>query len=187
VGAIHVGVRHDDDAAVAQLGDVEALADAAAQRLDQVLQFLVAAQLLGAGEATLRILPRRGSTACVSRSRACLAEPPALSPSTRKISVPRAFRAQSVELAGQAQLARARLARRVLLGSRGGGVLGSLDRRRRAGCRQWLGRPAEPVVEGSRSAVLDAGAAARHWSGCLGLALKLRLADEHAEHRRHAA
>ena len=36
--------------------------------------------------STLRILPRRGSTAWLARSRACLAEPPALSPSTRKSS-----------------------------------------------------------------------------------------------------
>src|SRR5207302_8062081 len=41
--------------------------------------------------ATLRILPRNGRIAWVSRSRACLAEPPALSPSTRKISVPAAL------------------------------------------------------------------------------------------------
>mmetsp|Transcript_28847 Transcript_28847/g.73582 ORF Transcript_28847/g.73582 Transcript_28847/m.73582 type:complete len:479 (+) Transcript_28847:819-2255(+) len=37
--------------------------------------------------STFRILPRRGSTACVCLSRACLADPPALSPSTTKISV----------------------------------------------------------------------------------------------------
>ena len=38
--------------------------------------------------ATFKILPRKGRTAWVLRSRACLAEPPALSPSTIKISVP---------------------------------------------------------------------------------------------------
>ncbi len=36
--------------------------------------------------STFRILPRRGNTAWFSRLRACLAEPPAESPSTRKIS-----------------------------------------------------------------------------------------------------
>ena len=36
--------------------------------------------------STLRILPRSGSTAWVLRSRPCLAEPPAESPSTMKIS-----------------------------------------------------------------------------------------------------
>ncbi len=39
-------------------------------------------------EATLRILPRNGSTAWISRLRACLAEPPAESPSTMKSSEP---------------------------------------------------------------------------------------------------
>ena len=37
--------------------------------------------------STLRILPRSGSTACVERSRPCLAEPPAESPSTMNSSV----------------------------------------------------------------------------------------------------
>ena len=53
-------------------------------------------------EATLRILPRSGSIAWVSRLRACLAEPPAESPSTMKISVPsRASREQSASLPGR--------------------------------------------------------------------------------------
>src|SRR3546814_16800829 len=38
--------------------------------------------------ATLRILPRIGRIACVLRSRACLAEPPAESPWPMKLSVP---------------------------------------------------------------------------------------------------
>src|SRR6266481_4809818 len=51
--------------------------------------------------ATLRILPRNGRIAWVSRLRACLAEPPALSPSTRKISVPAALsRVQSASFPG---------------------------------------------------------------------------------------
>ena len=40
--------------------------------------------------ATLRILPRIGRIAWVLRSRACLADPPALSPSTMNSSVPAA-------------------------------------------------------------------------------------------------
>ena len=51
--------------------------------------------------ATLRILPRSGSTACVFGLRACLAEPPAESPSTMKISVPSAdWIEQSTSLPG---------------------------------------------------------------------------------------
>src|SRR3546814_1862017 len=55
--------------------------------------------------ATLRILPRIGRIACVLRSRACLAEPPAESPSTMKISVPAGSSAeQSVSLPGRRSL-----------------------------------------------------------------------------------
>ena len=46
VRAVHVGVRHDDDAVIAQLGRIELIADPGAQRGDQradlvVLQHLV--------------------------------------------------------------------------------------------------------------------------------------------------
>ena len=55
--------------------------------------------------ATLRILPRSGSMAWLSRLRACLAEPPALSPSTMKISVPcLEFMLQSASLPGSRSL-----------------------------------------------------------------------------------
>ena len=47
---------------------------------------LFASTLSMRARSTLRILPRSGSTACVERSRPCLAEPPAESPSTMKIS-----------------------------------------------------------------------------------------------------
>ena len=49
VGTVHVGVCHDDHAAIAQTGSFEAIAHAAAQRLDQILQFLILPQLLGGG------------------------------------------------------------------------------------------------------------------------------------------
>src|SRR3546814_6781326 len=56
-------------------------------------------------EATFRILPRMGRMACVLRSRACLAEPPALSPSTMNSSVPAGSSlAQSVSLPGRRSL-----------------------------------------------------------------------------------
>jgi hypothetical protein len=50
-------------------------------------------------------LPRNGKTACVRRSRACLADPPALSPSTMKISEPsEADELQSASLPGRRSL-----------------------------------------------------------------------------------
>ena len=52
--------------------------------------------------STLRILPRSGSTAWFARLRPCLAEPPALSPSTRKISAfAGSFSWQSASLPGR--------------------------------------------------------------------------------------
>ena len=52
--------------------------------------------------STLRILPRSGSTACVDRSRPCLAEPPAESPSTMKISaISGSLTMQSASLPGR--------------------------------------------------------------------------------------
>ena len=61
--------------------------------------------LSGVAEATFRIFPRSGRMAWVRRSRACLAEPPALSPSTMKISEPSAAWAeQSASLPGRRSL-----------------------------------------------------------------------------------
>ena len=52
--------------------------------------------------STLRILPRSGRTACVERSRPCLAEPPAESPSTMKISeISGSLTMQSASLPGR--------------------------------------------------------------------------------------
>ena len=55
--------------------------------------------------ATFRILPRKGRMAWLRRSRACLAEPPAESPSTMKISEPCAAElVQSASLPGRRSL-----------------------------------------------------------------------------------
>ena len=55
--------------------------------------------------ATFKILPFNGSIACVLRLRPCLADPPAESPSTIKISVPSAeFCEQSDSFPGRRNL-----------------------------------------------------------------------------------
>src|SRR3982751_1655830 len=60
--------------------------------------------------STLRILPRSGSTACVLRSRPCLAEPPAESPSTMKSSASEgSFTEQSASLPGSVEFSSADL------------------------------------------------------------------------------
>ena len=136
--------------------------------------------------ATLRILPRSGRIAWVSRSRACLAEPPALSPSTRKISVPGGAVAGAVgELAGQAQLARRGLARQLALLAPALALLGALGdaveeqpRGRRIG--------AEPMVEMVLDGTLDEPRRLGRGQPLLGLALELRVAHEERQQHRSA-
>ena len=60
MGAVDVGVGHDDDALVAQPLVVEVRAGAAAQRLDEVLQLLVLAQLVGRGAGDVQDLAAQG-------------------------------------------------------------------------------------------------------------------------------
>ena len=129
MGPVHVGVGHDDDALVAQVVDVErgARRGRPAPASGPTARYWPAACRRWR-EATFRILPRRGRMAWVVRSRACLAEPPAESPSTMNSSVPLAdWREQSRQLAGQAQLAGGRGALDLLVLAAPQAVLGALD------------------------------------------------------------
>ena len=134
--------------------------------------------------ATLRILPRSGRIAWVSRSRACLAEPPAESPSTMKISVPSdEFRLQSASLPGRRSL------RVACLRLTSFSCLRRRSARRRvrspspAAC--WR-RPARPRASGrnGRGPRSRPAAALPARQPLLGLALELRIADEQREHDR---
>ena len=49
MGAVHIRIGHDDDALVAERACIEAGTGPAAERLDQIVELLVAAQLIGAG------------------------------------------------------------------------------------------------------------------------------------------
>ena len=114
VRAVDVGVRHQDHLVVARVLDVELVAHAGADRGDQRLDLLRWRSTLSMRDfSTLRILPRSGSTACVLRSRPCLAEPPAESPSTMKISASDgSLTEQSASLPGQARVLQRGLAPR---------------------------------------------------------------------------
>lgn len=46
MGAVHVGIRHDDDFSIPQLGEVEVFADGRAQSGDNWHQFFVAIDLV---------------------------------------------------------------------------------------------------------------------------------------------
>jgi hypothetical protein len=132
--------------------------------------------------ATLRILPRRGSTACVARLRACLAEPPAESPSTMNSSEPCvAVAEQSASLPGRRSL------RVAVLRS----VSRSWRRRMRSSARStihssslsaWAGWPVSQWSKRSRIAASTSRAASMRGELFLGLALELGLAHEHRQH-----
>jgi hypothetical protein len=130
--------------------------------------------------ATFRILPRSGRIAWVSRLRAALAEPPAESPSTRKISVPStAVLEQSASLPGSRSL---RVA-----------VLRCCSR---SCCGAAAPRPCDDVLEQDVAGFLVAGQPVLEIVAddrldqlgrldadqlLLGLALELRLLDEHRD------
>ena len=120
--------------------------------------------------------------AWLSRSRACLAEPPALSPSTMKISVPcLEFMLQSASLPGSRSLRVADLPADFLLALALEALLGLVD----GPVEQLgglLGAVGQPVVEGIAHRILDDARGLLGGELVLGLALELGLADEHREH-----
>lgn len=61
--AVDVGVGHEDDLVVPQLGDVEVVVDPRAQRGDDRLDLVVFEDPVDAAFSTLRILPRMGRIA----------------------------------------------------------------------------------------------------------------------------
>ena len=119
----------------------------------------------------------------MARSRACLAEPPAESPST--INSLRALRriVRAVrELTGQPQFAARGLARNVFFGAAAQPFLGPLD-----GPVEQLqrvrGRGGQPMIEGVAHDGFDDARRFRRHQPALVLALKLRFADEHRDDR----
>ncbi len=157
-------------------------AGAAAERLHQVGELRFCASLSLPAEATLRIFPRSGSTAWLARSRACLAEPPAESPSTMKISEPSAaVLVQSASLPGRRSLRTARLARDLLFLPPADALVGALDHEveQLVGLRRVAG---EPMIERVLDRLLDDALRLGGGQPVLGLALELGLADEHRQH-----
>ena len=120
--------------------------------------------------------------AWVLRSRACLALPPAESPSTMNSSEPSWRGVGAVgELAGQPQLLHRGLARDFLLGAAAQPLVGALDDE----VQQLVGLQRiarQPVVERVLDRLLDDALGFRGGEAVLGLALEFRLAHEHREH-----
>ena len=87
VRAVDVGVGHDDDAVIAQLVEVETIGVSGAPMPvpSAVINVAICSDEISLSKrafSTFSTLPRNGSTAWNLRSRPCLAEPPAESPST---------------------------------------------------------------------------------------------------------
>ena len=137
--------------------------------------------------STLMILPNSGRTACVERSRACLAEPPAESPSTMNSSVRLGSRTvQSASLPGQRRVLERRLAAGQVARLAGGGAgPGRVDRLEddpaRVG-RVLLEELGELAVDDRLDEALDRRVAELG----LRLALELRVLELHGDDRGQA-
>ena len=144
------------------------------------------ASLSRVAEATLRILPRSGSIACDARSRACLAEPPAESPSTINSSEPCAEEfVQSASLPGSRSLRTAVLRATSFSVAAAQPLLGALDRPVEEFGR-LARRGGEPMVERVANHVLDDARGFGRLQPALVLPLEFRLADEDRDQRRAA-
>ena len=172
---------------VAQLGEVERLADAGAEGDDQRPDLLASRTLSRRAFSTLSILPNIGRMAWKRRSRPCLAEPPAESPSTMYSSLRSGSRSwQSASLPGSAEPSRAPLrmtrSRALRAASRARAAVSdfSMMRRPSAGfsSRYWL----MPSVTAAWTCALDLGVAELG----LGLALELGIGQLDADDRGQA-
>src|SRR6185312_13317302 len=128
MGAVDIGVGHDDDALVTQLVVLIALARAAAERLNQIGDLLVLAQFVGAGAGDVENL------ATQRQNRLRLAVAGLLGGTAGAIAFDQenlstlGGRARTIgELAGQSQLAGRALAVEVLLLALAQPVLGAVD------------------------------------------------------------
>ncbi len=111
VAAVHVGIGHDDDAAIAQARQVEVIADAGAQGRDQRLDFVVGQDLVQAGALGVEDLAaQRQDRLEVPVATLLWREPPPKSPSTMYSSHFGGSRSeQSASLPGRVRLSRADL------------------------------------------------------------------------------
>ncbi len=151
MGAVHVGVGHDDDPAVAQPGPVEPVAHAAAQRLDQVLQLLILQQLLVARAGDVEDLAaQRQHRLGVAVARLLGRAAGAVALDEEDLGVVAALARAVGELAGQAQPPCRGLARDVLALAPAQALLGALDDEGEqvVGLRRVAGEPVvEPVAQ----------------------------------------
>src|SRR3954452_8676002 len=185
VGAVDVGVGHDDDTLVAERVLVELVAGAAAKREIKVGDFAVGANLLGGGGGDVEDLPPNGE------DRLSLTVPRLLGGAARAV----AFDDEQLgafgvvagavgELAGEAELAgaRRRLSLNFALGAALEAFFHALDDRAQKGAAA-IHIVGEEMVEMVADGGLDEARGFQAGEAVLGLALEMRVSDEDAEHQ----
>ena len=182
MGAVDVGVGHDDDAAVAQIVVLVVDAGAAAERLHQIGELLVLRELVLAGRGHVEDFAAQrqdGLRAAVARLLGRAAGRVALD--DEQLGAVGGAVGAVGELSGQAQLSHRGLARDVLFLAAAQALLGALDHEveQLVGLRRIAG---EPMVERVLDRLLDDALRFGGGEAILGLALEFRLADEHREH-----
>jgi hypothetical protein len=181
VGAVDVGVRHDDDPLVTQLLDVETRSGRDAQRQGQVRQFDVLAQLVGGRRSDVQDLAAQGQDGlggAVARLFGRAAGRVALD-DEQFGAVGRLARTVR-QLAGQTQLAGRGGALDVLVLAAAQTVLGPVDDEAQQGVGLF-GALGQPVVDGVAEQLLDQPLALGRRQPVLGLTLELGIADEDAD------
>ena len=182
VGAVDVGVGHDDDAAVAQILVAIVRAGAAAERLREVGELLVLCELVLAGGGDIEDFAAQRQDrlrSAVARLLGRAAGGIALDDKNLR-AFGRAVGAVG-ELARQPELAHRGLARDVFFLAAADALLGALDHEveELVGLRRIAG---EPMIERVLDRLLDDPLRFGGGEPVLGLALEFRLADEHREH-----
>ena len=181
MGAVHVGVGHDDDALVAEVFLLELAATLDPQGQHQVGELLVLAQLVQAGGGDVQDLATQGQDglgAAVARLLGRAAGAIALD--DEQLRAVGGVAGAVGQLAGQAQLAGRRGAGDLLVLAPLQPLLGALDDEFQQGAR-GLGRGGEPVVEGVAQGGLHQPLGVGGGQSLLGLALELGIAHEDAD------
>ena len=182
MGAVDVGVGHDDDAAVAQILVLVVDAGAAAERLDEVGELLVLGQLVLAGRRHVEDLAAQrqdGLRTAIARLLGRAAGAVALD--DKNLGAVGGAVGAVGEFSRQAQLSHRGLARNILFLAAAQPLLGALDHEveQLVGLHRIAG---EPMIERVLDRLLDDALRLGGGEPILGLALEFRLADEHREH-----
>lgn len=182
MGAVDIGIGHDDDAFIPQVFFAVFGAGAAAERLDEIGDLLVGGELFAAGAADVQNLAAQGQDGLIGAVARLLGRAARrVTLDDEKFRIFRRVLGAVRQLAGQAQLAHGGLAVDFLFLAAAQALFGALD------------HPVEQLVRFARIAgeIMVEGIAQRVFNDALGLdggelvlglADEFRLADEDREH-----